>query len=70
MDIDALRDSYQVARHDAKTASLIEEALKIQKNSGGRKAAAYLTGNGVSFLLTVRVLWEPENRRRNVHDGD
>jgi hypothetical protein len=67
---DELPHPVYITRRDVKTAEIVDNAVGIQKSSGIRKAAAYLSEKGVSFLVTVRILWEPNSRRPTIYDKD
>lgn len=51
-------------RANSHMAELVDAAVELQLELGPRAAASFLTANGASFQLTVRVLSEPGRRRR------
>ena len=52
-----------LSRSDLVTAQIVDDGIALQATHGASLAAAYLTENGVSFSVIVRVLSEPQRRR-------
>ena len=53
------------SRPDLVTEQIVDSGIALQGSHGASQAAAYLIENGVSFSVIVRVLSEPERRRRH-----
>jgi hypothetical protein len=51
-------------RKDAKTASIVNQALLFQERIGTDYAAAYLNCKGVNVEVAIRVLSRPRERRK------
>lgn len=51
-------------RQDAKTASIVNQALLFQERIGTDYAAAYLSCKGVNVDVAIRVLSRPRERRK------
>jgi hypothetical protein len=51
-------------RTDLQTAIVVAIAIELQGARGCEAAAKFLTAYGTDFCLTVRVLSEPDRRRR------
>lgn len=51
-------------RQDAKTATIVNQALLFQERIGTDYAAAYLSCKGVNVDVAIRVLSRPKERRK------
>ena len=51
-------------RQDAKTATIVNQALMFQERIGTDYAAAYLSCKGVNVEVAIRVLSRPRERRK------
>ncbi len=56
-------DNATEARSNATMTHVVEIALRLQRTRGREHSAQFLTAYGVSFSLTVRVLYDPGRRR-------
>ena len=52
------------SRPDLITARIVEEAIALEATHGKNHAASFLTKHAVPFAVIVRVLSEPEHRRK------
>lgn len=51
-------------RQDAKTSTIVNQALMFQERIGTDYAAAYLSCKGVNVEVAIRVLSRPRERRK------